>query len=191
MDNQLNEKQSLEIIHNMIHQAKKKFSNQSFYYLLWGWLVFTASLSQYFLMRFTDYENHFIAWPFLMGFGLIATIIYTIKFQKKKPVKNYLDEAMGYFWGAFLISLFIILFFMTRVNPNIIYPVIIIMYGWATFASGGFLKFKPLIFGGISCWIMAIIGFLSEDFPTQLLLIAGAILASYIIPGHLLARREK
>jgi hypothetical protein len=54
-----------------------------------------------------------------------------------------------------------------------------------TFVSGMILKFKPLVIGGVLCWLLTIVS-LFVNFDYQLLLAGAAILCSYIIPGHLL-----
>lgn len=58
------------------------------------------------------------------------------------------------------------------------------------FVSGGYLRFKPLIIGGICNWIIAIVATYVE-FDIQLLLLALAVLVGYIIPGHMLSSHYK
>jgi hypothetical protein len=69
------------------------------------------------------------------------------------------------------------------------YPLIISLYGLGTFVSGGVLKFKPLIIGGIACWIISIIAFLVPPM-TVLLLTALSVVVSYLIPGYMLKARK-
>jgi hypothetical protein len=66
----------------------------------------------------------------------------------------------------------------------------LILYGMPTFLSGVILKFKPLMVGAVCCWTLAIISpFINVQY--QLLLIAGAVIAAWIIPGYLLKRKFK
>ena len=59
-----------------------------------------------------------------------------------------------------------------------------------TFLSGIILKFKPLVIGAICCWVFEIMSpFINVDF--HLLLIAGSIIAGWIIPGYLLKAKYK
>jgi hypothetical protein len=49
MDNQpetLSPEESLQVIRTMIEKAKTTVADNSFYFLLWGWLVFIAALLQ-------------------------------------------------------------------------------------------------------------------------------------------------
>ena len=65
------------------------------------------------------------------------------------------------------------------------YPMVLMVYGLWLFISGGAIKFKPLIIGGIINWLIGIISFF-VPFDLQLLLLAAAVLLGYIIPGYML-----
>jgi hypothetical protein len=66
------------------------------------------------------------------------------------------------------------------------------LYGLGTFISGGILKFKPLVFGGIASFVLValtvFIPALSESFNGALLMLAASIIVSYLIPGYMLKR---
>ena len=68
------------------------------------------------------------------------------------------------------------------------YPLVMLIYGIWLFISGGALKFRPLIIGGIVNWLLGITAFFFA-FEMQLLILALAVLLGYIIPGHLLKRK--
>ncbi len=70
------------------------------------------------------------------------------------------------------------------------YPLIMLIYGIWLFVSGGALKFKPMIYGGVINWIFAIASFFLM-FKMQLLALAVAVLLGYIIPGHMLKLRHR
>ena len=65
------------------------------------------------------------------------------------------------------------------------YPIFVLLYGIGTFATGRIIKFTPLIIGGALCFVLAVVS-AYQSFSNQLIIIALAILVSYIIPGHLL-----
>jgi hypothetical protein len=178
------EKESILLIEQMINNAKRNFQDNSFHFLLWGWLVLLAAVTEYILLNFVNYSYHFIVWPIIMPLGGITAAIYGYMQGKKSTVKTYTDQFMGYLWTAFIISLLMIIFFGSKIG-HASYPIIIILYGIGTFVSGGAMKFKPLIYGGICCWIIAGIAFFAS-FSNQLLLLSLSLLVSYIIPGHIL-----
>lgn len=186
MENQ----ERLQLIEQMISTAKGNIKDESVFYLLWGWLVFVAAAINYILMNYTTYDKPWIAWPFIMILGgIVSGIVGFIK-GKKKKVQTYPERSLKYLWIAFIVVLLSVLFGMPRVGIEATYPILMLLYGLGTFVSGGILKFKPLIIGGIVAWICGIIAFYC-NFSEQLLLIMLAILASYIIPGHLLANSKE
>ncbi len=48
-EREINANESLDIIQNMILKAQKNYSIDSFYYIMWGWLTFSAAMLTYFL----------------------------------------------------------------------------------------------------------------------------------------------
>jgi hypothetical protein len=187
----MTEKESLQIIQEMISTSKGKIKDNSFFYLLWGWLVLVASLSNYFLLQI-NYEYAFIPWPILMTIGGIASGIAGYRLGKKANVITVIDKAMMYLWWGFLVLILIVLI-MTGVNKmpwQSTYPLIISLYGFGTFVSGGILKFKPLLLGGVACWIIAIVAFFVSP-ENVLLLTALSIVVSYLIPGYMLKYKKE
>ena len=181
-----NEQESLQLIHRMISTAKEELSDNGFFYLLWGWLVFIAALANYILLTIVNYEHHYMPWSVLMPLGGIISIIYGMRMEKKQKVKTFMDEIMKYVLISFLVSLFIVLFFMgSTAGVQAAYPAILVLYGIWLFVSGGALRFRPLVIGGIINWACAIAAFYLP-FEHQLLVLAVAVLLGYIIPGHML-----
>jgi len=184
--NNMNTAESLQIIQEMISAVKKDLSKDSFYFLLWGWLVFVASISHYTLLHM-GFEYPFVVW-FLMPIGGIVSGFYGRKESKKIEATTYVNEFMKYIVWSFCISLFIVLIFMSKLGLST-YPMIMILYGILLFVSGGVLRFKPLIIGGCINWASAIASFYVY-FDMQLLLLGSAVLLGYIIPGYMLKKLE-
>lgn len=185
-EKQLTEIESLELIQKMVSSAKEEIEDDSFYYLIWGWLVFVASITQFVMMKMNK-ELNFLGWVILMPLGAIATAIYSRRQVKKQRVRTYIDWVMKYVLISFMVSLFIVLFFGFKLQLNA-YPMIMMVYGMWLFVSGASIKFKPLIVGGIINWILCIISFFFS-FEMQTLIIASAVLLGYIIPGHMLRNK--
>lgn len=183
MEKQLTQKESLEIIHAMVLQSRQRVGENGVFYLLWGYAVFIAALAHYILLQ-SGYENPWISWILMPIAGVLSGIIGYRK-GKNAKVYTHVDTAMAYLWGAFTVVLITVLTFSGHIGFTGSYPVVILLYGLGTFVSGGILRFKPLIIGGIICWISGIVAILSS-FDMQLLIMAGAILCGYIVPGHLL-----
>jgi len=184
--NNLTPEQSFQVIHQMIQEAKKEMSDNGFLYLLWGWLVFIAAIGNYIMLQL-DIIYSFISWPILMPLGGIISMIYGITQRKKnsKRTKTLVDYVLGYTWIAFGICLLVTLLISSKIGWEITYPFIMLLYGIGTFISGGVMKFKPLIIGGIICWVGGSVAFF-VGFEYQLLILIGVIIGSYIVPGHIL-----
>lgn len=184
-EKQLTQEESLRIIHEMISAAKNDVKADAFIFLLWGYLVFIASIAQFILVKMNVEHNDF-PW-LLMPLGGIITIVYSIRKNKKEKTKTHVSSFLEYVWIAFGAALFVVMGFHDWGGQ--VLPLIMTLYGIGLFISGGALKFTPLIIGGIFCWICAIAGFQVEVLY-QLLVIAAAVLGGYIIPGHLLQMKK-
>jgi len=191
MEKQIDEQMSFQIIREAIENAKSNIKDNSFFYLLWGWLVLIASLLQYGLMQFTSTPYFWVGWPVLMVGGGIASGIYGYRLGKKSTVLTHVDLAMIYLWYGFMIAItiFIVAAVFNVMSFTLLNPIIIVLYGLGTFVSGGILKFKPLIIGGLIAWGIAVASFFIQS-EIQLLLMAAAIVIAYLIPGYMLKYRN-
>jgi hypothetical protein len=186
---ELNPRESLELIAETIAKTKENFKYQSFYYLIWGWLVAGASLFQYILIEFTEFEMNYLPWPILMSIGAIITIIYSIRLGRVMQTETYLGSFIKHLWIVLGVSFIFMLFISIKLEfwPA---PGVLLLAGIGTMVSGLTMKFKPLIFGGI---IFAVFSILTLYFrgPEQLLLNGVAIILGYLIPGYLLKYSKK
>ena len=46
-EKELSPEESIDLINTMIGKARKRYTDNSFYFLLWGWLVIVASALQW------------------------------------------------------------------------------------------------------------------------------------------------
>jgi len=105
-----------------------------------------------------------------------------IRQEKRRKSRSHAEVFLKYPLIAFVVCLMIVLVSMNKLGLYT-YPMVILVYGMWLFVSGGVIRFKPLLVGGIINWVLAIVS-LSVGFSTQLLLLALAVLLGYIIPGH-------
>jgi hypothetical protein len=181
--------ESLQIIQTMIGKAKDSVADKSFYFLLWGWLVFIGALLQYTLKVIVRSEVHYLAWN-IMFLGIIISIFHGVK-EKDRKVKSYVDETLRNIWTCLgVVQMLVVFIFMRRGGWENCYTIFILLYSIGCFFTGRTLKFFPLVWGAIACWALAIICTFA-DYDTNILLMATAILVSYIIPGYLLRKEHK
>ena len=187
-------KQSLLLIESMINRAKDKFAEDGSMYLLWGWVVFVCSLTQFVLMHFFKYPYHYIVW-FASWIIVIYQLVYIRKKIKRRRVRTYTGYILGYVWLTFVIVIFLLAFLIGRLTEGDYYihisPILLTIYGIPIFLSGIILRFKPLVVGGIGCWILSIAAMLIDNYDYQLLLIPLAMIIAWIITGYLLRAKYK
>lgn len=189
-EKELSHNESLALIASMINRAKERFGENGFLYLLWGWGILFCCVAQFILQQIYHSDSAYAVW-LLIWLLLIYQIVYLRKKKKQADHRSYTDEVYGYVWTAFGISIFLCLMVCGMFGQfQMINPFILILYGIPSFISGALLRFRPLLIGGIACWLLAIASpFVRQEYAV--LLIAAAIIIAWIIPGYLLKKRYK
>ena len=187
----MSHEESLQLITKMINSSKDNLKNNSVFFLLWGWLVLSASIIHFVLIQI-PYRYAWLPWPVMMVAGAIASVVIGIRIGKKTKVITYFDKMLIYLWYGFFVIVLIIVVLgnLGKLNWQEIQGIIMLLYGLGTFVSGGVLKFKPLIIGGILSWILAIAAFFVA-YQYVLLLVAVSIIIAYLVPGYMLRKIEK
>lgn len=182
--------QSLQLIQSMITKTKQDMSDNSIYFLVWGWIAFIACTGQFVLKHIVGYEKHYQVW-FLILLGIAFSIYQGRKDGKQEKVRTHIGDSMKYLWMGMGISFFVLSMILSKIGwDTAVFPFFIMLYGLGTFISGNILQFKPLIVGGIIAWVLAIVAaYVHYDY--QMLFGAAAILFGYIIPAYLLRARTK
>lgn len=188
MEEKLSPQQSLQLIQSMISKAKSDLGENRFYFLLWGWITFVAIICQFILKVILLNDRHYLVWLVTIPAAII-TIVYAGRKRKQQGAITYVGESMSHLWTGIGISFFILTIIVANSDRGwtMAWPLFILFYGTGTFVSGRFLQFIPLVIGGIFNWVLALVA-IFVPFDYQLLMGAGAILTSYIIPGHLLKK---
>jgi hypothetical protein len=186
----LQPQESLRIIQAMIGKTRAGISANSPYFLLWGWLTFSAILGQYALKVWLHYERHYQVW-WVTIIGVIGSIIIGRRQERRRTVKSYVDDSVGYLWMALSIAFFTLTFVLalSKLGFENAYSFYILLYGIGTMVTGCLIRFTPLIVGGCCCWVLSAATAFT-GFDADMLLAATAILVSYIIPGHLLRLKK-
>ena len=191
------EQQSLQVIQEMIQVSQKKLKNDGILFILWGWLMFFNYAYNYLLgfvvlpypiKKAIDYSGIVIA------FVAVAFSIYYILKQRKK-VQTYIGISLRYVWFSLIacqmLTSMIIYNVLHVVNFELQHPIFMMFIAFATVITGGVLRYRMIIFGGIIFGLLAYVGSYF-NLREQLILEAIAWLIAFIIPGHLLyANRKK
>ncbi len=183
-------KDSLQLINSMIGQAKNRFTENGFLYLLWGWAIFACAIFHFVAIKFNLFKQPELVWTVIWAV-VIFQVIYLVKAKRKEKVKTYSDGIIDAIWICFGICMLVLMIVMGRFNLGIyINSLVLLLYGIPTFLSGFVMRFTPLKLGGISCWLLDIASTYSAP-VYNLLMIAGDVLIAWIIPGYLLRKKFK
>lgn len=181
-EQEMSPEQSMDLISSMINRARRRYTDNSFYFRLWGWIVLLASGIHFYLLEYTEYPYPFIGWT-LNIVGMIASIYRSTKDSKKKRVANYTDHVYGWMWVALGVGMFTIIFNGELLGWSVV-PFILLLVAIGTFVSGAMMKFVPLQIGGIVLWLLCFLAFrVSESY--QMLVMSISMLA-YLIPGYIM-----
>jgi hypothetical protein len=181
--------ESLQLIRSMIETTKHSISDNSHFFLLWGWATMIGCITQYVLLDVVHYQKHFYAW-FITPLAVLIHLVLLRRYKRGERVKTFISEANEYIWTVIGLSYMALAFVFLKIGWQYCFPFYILLYGIGTFITGSLIKFKPMKAGGIICiFLVAVTPYLS--YPMQILLAAFAILVSYIIPGHLLKNQYK
>lgn len=186
---ELSAEESFRIIEGMIATARNKVAENGFHLLLWGILVISCCLANYFLIDAGAGNLAGLPWLIMPFIGVPVGIVYERIRTNKKEVKTHADLHVKHIWMSYLTGLALLIVFcsITQTSPI---PFILILTGVVTFASGKVLQFIPLQAGGVVFWVGALLC-LKITGPNQLLIQAITTFLGYIVPGILLWRAYK
>ena len=185
------ERQSLQVIREMIEVSQRKLKNDGILFILWGWLMFYTYISSYLLQKTVttfqlrkifEYSGN------VMGLLAIAFTIYYILKESKK-VQTYIGISLRYVWISLICCLSITSMIIHNVihvaNLELQHPIFMMFIAFAIVITGGIIRYRLVILGGIA---FALLAFASSwvKLEEQMLLEAAAWLIVFIIPGHLL-----
>jgi hypothetical protein len=187
---QLTNQKSLEIIQQMINQAKSNITDNGLGWLLWGTMIFLASLSTY-IFIYADAANIYLGWN-IFGVFTIVMLTYDIFKPKRKTVRTYIGDLLRLVDIGFTICLFTVIFSINvAVSANAGFGFFLMIFAFLMLIKGGAVKSRSLMIGAAVNWAGAIGMFLNKDFKYDMLIMAGAVLIGYIIPGLLLWMKYK
>ena len=177
--------ESLALITKMITKARRDYLDTGLSALLWGSVIPVCSL--------TVFANYWIKWQalnYIWSLTIIAAVgqaFIAAREARARRHKSYDQDLMGGIWIAFAIAVFM-MSFVFGLYPTDGEPAIYLaLYGVPTFATGYAQRFRPMIIGGIVCWILALVS-LRIDYPYTLLCITAGALSAWFIPGLIIRK---
>ena len=118
-EKELSKDESLELITEMINQAKRNLAKGgSFHFLLWGWVVMLANLGHYILAKYNLFDAPQMVWLITIPASIVS-IVYSARKEKNAGVKSHIDRLNGIIWLGIFIGVLVILFFLGNVNETL------------------------------------------------------------------------
>ncbi len=184
----LSPEKSLELITQVITQARNRFEENGFIYMFWGVLIAIASIGQFILLK---NEYYTINWyPYLLiPIGAIYTGLYFSK-KKIKYKQNQISKIISALWNILSIKMMVLGFFLGPILMDKQIPVILILLSIGIMVSGTSIKSKLLFYSGIFIGISAFLCFYLEWIYHSLLMGLVSIIA-ILIPGILLMIKHR
>ena len=187
-EKKLTEQESLLIIQQMIQTAKQEQKDDGKGWILWGWLLFAASVFTFINLKTLWFSNYFF-WN-MFGIASLLLLLYSVLksifIKKTKKVKTYTAEMFQKLNIGFFISLMLIIVAINRGVPPVQgFSLLLGLYGFWILVYGSALNFKPSIIGAYITWACALAGLFVHTFDWTMVIHATAVLLGYIIPGHL------
>lgn len=183
----LTPEKSLDIINSMIQDAKRNYQAVNIYFLLWGTLLSLSGIADYILEHHIHMKQHWVVWIIQGVIGGITSGIIG-KRQTQNATPTMIDRIITALWSTFSIVLALIIFTAVKLDANPA-PFIMMVTGLPTLVTGYMIRFKPLVFGGISFWVLGVLALLITPQYTALLF-SLAIITGYLIPGFMLKQKE-
>ncbi len=182
--------ESFQLIAKTIQETKKRFEDNGHQFLVWGLIMFVASLSQFILVQLELYSIHWYP-NFLYPLGAIYTFIYAYNNYKRKHLpSNIIGTILGSLGWMLGLNLMILGFFFWNKLGEAIAPVFLIFLAFFICISGVAIKHKALIWGGILLNIIGLATFYFDREYHSLIMAVGSVVA-LIIPGILLNNKRK
>lgn len=209
-DKPISEKESLELITTMINQARNSYHDTGLSALMWGAVIAFCSLVKFTELTF-NYRLPFDI--YLLTFAaVIPQIIISVREKKQRTVKSYDDAYMDYIWLGFGISILLMIFVLNMMGASwvpvaeeyekttgtrssfqlyeFVGPLFLILYGIPTFVTGTACKFRPMLWGGLLCWVCCVIATFTHA-KIDLLLVAFSAIMAWFIPGIIMMKDYK
>ena len=187
MGTEMTPAQSLQLIQEMVLQAKQSVQRSNFYFLLWGALFALAGIVDHLLVT-AGVDLHWVIWPVMGVLGGVVSGVHGAREGKRQGVMTVMDRVQMWLWGSYTITL--VLLIVAAVSwgrdPN---PFVLLLTGLPTIVTGALIRFRPLMVGGVLFWVIGLFSlFVLREYSS--LVFAFAIVVGYIVPGILLKRHE-
>ena len=198
-EEEINEKQSLAIITEMIARTKDRYIGNGNIMLLWGYLTVAVTILVWIMLATTHQPVWNYLWFLIWIVGGIATPIMARREQKKCGVKNYSDRITSQIWSVVgimgIVATAMCLGFqligdVSSWSTMLAFALVVVPLG--EIAQGIILKERSLTVGGITGMVIGIFtmcciaGDVTLYANWYLPMFMAAFIAMFVVPGHII-----
>ncbi len=202
-DKKLNERESLELITEMIERTKQRYVGDGNIMLVWGYTSVAVAVLIWVLLAVTGNPVWNWLWFLIWIIGLGGSKLISRNEREKFGVKSYSDKMTSNLWSVVgwtaIVSSLLCFAFMFFLGVNswltmMVFALVIVPF--AEIAQGIVVNEKTLIAGGAVgllaglitiCCITGGVGLKASWFMPMFIVV---FIAMMIIPGHILNRKN-
>ncbi|MEO1449413.1 MAG: hypothetical protein AAFV07_07770 [Bacteroidota bacterium] len=184
-DARMTPKESLNLISEVLQEAKARQQENGLIYLYWGIIIVVATLAHFYLNMTGQYQYIYFAYMIFPVAGVMMYFLFRKYFQARKRTGNVIGRILTRVWFFVGANLMVLGFAFPMILAEHLIPFILMLSGLAIFVSGVAVNNRALIIGGTIA-NSAGIGTLFVPPTYQPLVMAIATVFSQIIPGILL-----
>ncbi|MBP9552975.1 MAG: hypothetical protein ACK5KV_03895 [Bacteroides graminisolvens] len=185
-DKVLTEKESLDLISQMIRNTRSRLEdNSGIPFLIWGYTTVIVAVVVWSLVTTSgNYLWHWL-WFAIPVFGGTLWLLHNKKqLNNRSRVITFVDRAISHVWMVFGIASFMISIISFLTYIPILFIVLLTM-GMATAITGLIIRFKPIIFSGFIGILFSPLCVIVRD-TSSILIFAAIFVLMMVIPGHML-----
>ena len=185
-DKVLTEKESLDLISQMIRNTRSRLEdNSGIPFLIWGYTTVIVAVIVWSLVTTSgNYLWHWL-WFAIPVFGGTLWLLHNKKqLNNRTRVITFVDRAISHVWMVFGIASFMISIISFLTYIPILFIVLLTM-GMATAITGLIIRFKPIIFSGFIGILFSPLCVIVRD-TSSILIFAAIFVLMMVIPGHML-----
>ncbi|HEX2533401.1 MAG TPA: hypothetical protein VHK69_06680 [Chitinophagaceae bacterium] len=197
----IDHRQGLQLIEQMISAARNEHQEKGDGWLIWGWLLFVASVASALLIYGDQVRAVGWVWTAILPLGAVVALVFQFrKSGSEAGVKSYAGALLDKLGKGFFISLFLLVAAGIITESHYAFGYYYILYGFWMYIHASALNFRPLLVGAFVNWAAALaIFFIARQAPERLtvphafgyemVVSAAAILIGYLVPGYLLRQQ--
>ena len=185
-DKVLTEKESLDLISQMIRNTRSRLEdNSGIPFLIWGYTTVIVAVIVWSLVTTSgNYLWHWLWFAIPVFGGTLWLLLNKKQLNNRSRVITFVDRAISHVWMVFGIASFMISIISFLTYIPILFIVLLTM-GMATAITGLIIRFKPIIFSGFIGILFSPLCVIVRD-TSSILIFAAIFVLMMVIPGHML-----